>query len=399
MNDNNSIPAIIKPENIREIVQAAPEAYEANRRSRDNCAAAGETILGAIGQQGMDEELDRRAASYIEKSRRTVKAMNDRRATVTRLFDRLRAAYTAMENEIDPSKAGTAGYRLQQMRNQYAAERRAEEEKRRAEELRRQQAEAAARKFRMDVEEDFRQKFRSLVNENINKINSIDSGMTPENFCTCATTLRAMKDSAYALTAWLEALHTSCVIPAGADVEAVEKETKEKLAAEFRMEYLAGVCDLADYVLDRLPSKRDELERIAAAETEEAARMKAELEARQREEAARMEQQRAEREAEEKRRTEMEKKQTEMDSLFNTAQVEMAPAAKVKVSKKIKLISNNGILSVIGLWWSREGCHMSTEELAKMFKKQITFCEKLADREGVEVTDPEVEYFEEVKAR
>ena len=53
------------------------------------------------------------------------------------------------------------------------------------------------------------------------------------------------------------------------------------------------------------------------------------------------------------------------------------------------------------MWWSKEGRFLSMEELSKIFKKQITFCEKLAnDKDNPElISSPFVRYEDEVKAK
>ena len=53
------------------------------------------------------------------------------------------------------------------------------------------------------------------------------------------------------------------------------------------------------------------------------------------------------------------------------------------------------------MWWQEEGCTLSVEELTKTFKKQLTFCEKLANaKEGARFIDDEsVCYEDEVKAK
>ena len=391
---------IIRPENMREIMQAAPQCYELNRTSRDNCVNFGQNILHAIHQQGMDDELDKQAAAFIEKARRTVKVMNERRSPVTKLFDQVRAAYTAVENEIDPTKTGTIGYQLQQLRNQYAAKKRAEEEKRLREEMERRRAEEAARKFRMDVEDDFKQKFQDLVNSTLNKITEVDNNLTLENYDNSLALLRSIKATTEdCVPAWIETLHTSRLIPMGIKVADVEKEIKQKLCKQFCDQYLSEVGDTVDYTIDRLPSKKANLERMAKANAEEAARIKAEMEARQKAEAERMEKERAAREAEEKRKAEMERGAAEMKSLFDGQAAVVGYQPKTKVTKKINLLNPEGIMPILSLWWSKEGCTLTVEELAKMFKKQITFCEKLANKEDIFVRNESVEYIEEVKAK
>lgn len=392
---------IIRPENMNEIIQAAPKSYELNRISRDNCVNFGQNILHTIQQQGMNDDLDRQAASFIEKARRTVKAMNERRSPVTKLFDQVRTAFTAIENEIDPAKSGTIGYQLQEFRNQYAAKKRAEEERRLREEMVRRQAEEAARKFRMDVEDDLKQQFQRLVNDAINQITTADNGLTLENYDNTLALLKSTK--AYVdkglPSEWFAKLRTFVRIPTGVNAAEIETEIKQKLHKQFIEQYMAEVGDTLDYTLDRLPSKKANLEKIAKANAEEAARMKAEMEARQKAEAERIEKERAEREAEEKRKAELERKTAEMTSLFDGQAAASTYQPKTKVTKKITLLNPEGIMPVISLWWSKEGCTLSVGELAKMFKKQIAFCEKLANKDEIFIQNESVEYVDEVKAK
>lgn len=148
--------AIIKQENIQTIVSAAPQSYSDNKLSCERCISAGQSILNTItASGGMTDELDKEAALFIEKARKTVKKMNEKRSPVTKLFDDIRREFTVIENAIDPTKADTIPYKLQQYRNQYAAKKRAEEEKRRQEEYKRQQAEQARVKLRQDIEGGF----------------------------------------------------------------------------------------------------------------------------------------------------------------------------------------------------------------------------------------------------
>lgn len=400
MNGNES-PAIIKPANIQTVLQTAPQSYDENRASHDRCVEFGLTILNEVRTHGMNDDLDRRAASYIEKARRTVKAMYERRSPVTRMLDNVRSAFIAMENEVDPSKSGTVAYDLQQFRNRYAAQKRAEEEKRLREETARRQAEEAARRFRMDVEDDFKRKFQDYINEIINRITQTDDAVTLENYDSSLTELHKIKAEAdKGLSAqWMDSLHTSLRIPTGVKAAEIENELKHTLYRQFNDQFLAEVCDTVDYAIDRMPSKKANLEKIAKSKAEEAARIKEEMEAVQRAEAQRMEQKRAEREAEENRKTELERKTAEMTSLFDSQATVSTYRPKTKVTKKINLLNPEGIMSVLSLWWSKEGCTLSADELAKMFKKQIAFCEKLANKDEIFIQNEGVEYVDEIKAK
>ena len=392
--------AIVKQENIQTIVSAAPQSYQDNKLSREKCIQAGQAILDAIKAQGMTDELDQQAAQFIEKARKTVKKMNERRSPVTKLFDDIRKEFTAMENAIDPLKSDTIPYQLQQFRNQFAAKKRAEEEERRRREYERQQAEQARARMKQDIEEDFKAQFQQLVNKVCNDLSAIDSAVTLANY---EASFKQIKEFSSALPAdFLYNLHTFIRIPTGVSVEELRKveiETKERLGKQFSEQYDFEVDSTKQYIIDRLPSKKANLERMAQANEEEAARIKAEMEARQRKEAEEQEAERRRKEEEEKQKAEMARQQSEMESLFGQqAVVSSGYQPKVKVAQKINLLNPEGIMAVLSMWWMNEGRTLSVEELSKMFKKQITFCEKLA-KEGTFIADESVEYVEDVKAK
>lgn len=392
---------IVRQENIQTIVSAAPQSYQDNKISREKCIAAGQAILEAIqAQGGMTDELDQRAAQYIEKARKTVKKMNERRSPVTKLFDDIRKEFTVMENAIDPTKADTIPYKLQQFRNQFAAKKRAEEEERRRKEYERQQAEAARARMRQDIEEDFKQQFQSYLNEKLFALSAIDNAVTLGNY---KASFKQVADYPTELSdSFFFRLQTTVRIPAGisiTELREAEEEAKGRLEAKFKKRYSEEIGDARQYVLDRLPSKKTNLERMAQASAEEAARIKAEMEARQRKEAEEQEAERRRKEEEEKQKAEMARQQSEMESLFGQQSiVSSGYQPKVKVAQKINLLNPEGIMPILSMWWSKEGCHLTVDELTKMFKKQITFCEKLA-KEGTYISDESVEYVEAVKAK
>ena len=392
---------IIKQENIQTIVSAAPQSYSDNKLSCERCISAGQSILNTITTNGgMTDELGKEAALFIEKARKTVKKMNEKRSPVTKLFDDIRREFTVIENAIDPTKVDTIPYKLQQYRNQYAAKKRAEEEKRRQEEYKRQQAEQARVKLRQDIEGDFKAQFQTYLNQSINWLTTKDNSVTLENYNTVYSEI---KNFSVSLPAdWLHNLHTLIRIPANISVDELrqfETDTKERLGKQFTEQYTAEIQDNKDFILDRLPSKKANLERMAQADATEAARVKAEMEERQRKEAEEREAERKRKEEEEKQKAEMARQQAEMNGLFSEQASMQNYQPKVKVTQKIELLNPEGIMPILSMWWSKEGCTLSVEELSKLFKKQITFCEKLANKDSVYIENESVQYIDDVKAK
>ena len=177
---------------------------------------------------------------------------------------------------------------------------------------------------------------------------------------------------------------------------------KNKIRQRCHDQYASEIGDYRADILDRMPSKRIELQRIAKANEEEAARLKAELEAKEREEAARKERELREAEAAQKAAQELAAKKQNMDNLFGQAQVTMSNyQPKTQVKKCINVLNPEGFMEVVGLWWSQYGCTLSVAELSKTFSKQITFCNKLANDKDNPMTiqSEHIEYVEDVKAK
>lgn len=389
---------IVRPENIAVIVKAGPQSYQTNAVSCQNCADAGQKLLDEIGRCGMSDDLDRRLASYIEKTRKTLKVMNERRAPVTKLFDQVRSEFTALENTIDPAKKDTVPYLITQHRNAYAARKREEEERRRQAELAAQELIRAKESYRAAVEEDYRRSFNNMVTASINELTDMNSGVTLDNWQAVFDTVTGYRSTLPA--DWYAASTVRMPYNLSPDeAKAIRNEVFEKLRPSFAEQFVFEVDEYRREILDKLPSKKIELERVAKADATDAARLKAEMARREAEDAARKEQERLKAEADARQKAEMDKANAEMAGLFGVAKAEQVYTPKAKVSKKIKVNDSAAYLGIVSLWWQREGCTLSVDELAKIFKKQVTFCEKLATKEGVLVENAGLEYYDDVKVQ
>jgi hypothetical protein len=399
---NNNLP-ILREENVQMIVQSAPNAYDTNSLSSMRCADFGKNLLAEIERSGMTDELDKRCADYIDKAKRTLKAMNERRAPFTKLFDQIRSEFTGMENNIDPSKKDTVPYLIQQKRNAFAAKKREEAEPAR-QQLRRQQHEDAVKKYTQEAEDDYRRQFDGKVTADLNTLTSLNQSLTLTNFDEVS---EKIKNFTVTLgNEWFQHCQSYAHKPYEiSDGEAIQirQSVLNRVSKQFKEQYTSEVGDYRDTITDALPSKKRELERMAKANAEEQARMKAELEAREAAEARRLDEERKRKEEEAAAAKKAQQTATEMDGLFGQAAV-AAPVGyqpKTAVKKRIVTDGADGILAVVSMWWSKEGRFLSVEELSKIFKKQITFCEKLAnDKDNPElISSPFVRYEEEVKAK
>lgn len=406
MSEQTTDLTIVRKENVQMIAQSAPQIYKDNTTSSERCTEYGQKLLAQIKANGMNDELDMQCANYINKARNTVKKMNTNRSAITKIFDQIRSEFTGMENSVDPNKTGSIPYQIQQERNAYAARKREEEERRRREEIIRQQREQAFSRYKQDVEDDFKRQFNVYTTNATNELTKLNSGLTLENY---EAQCKAIKQFPVKLPDdWAAKTPSNVRIPAElADMQDKLREVRTsialKLMEQFAKQYEFEVGDYRDNILDTLPSKKTELERMQKANEEEKARMAAELKAREEAEAKRIEAERKRKEEEETAKKKMQQEAAEVGNLFGQQAI-VTPAGyqpKTSVKKRLVFHDAQGVLAAVSMWWSKEGQFMSVEDLTKIFKKQITFCEKVAnDKAQPEfISSTSVSYEEEVKAK
>lgn len=393
--------AVFEPKNMQSMGEVAIDSYNRNTVSHEKTIARGQELLARIAREGMSDELDKELAEYIRLVGITIKKMNGRRSPVTKMFDMVRKAYTAFENGIDPAKVGTIPYQVQQHRNAYAKKKYEEEERRRREEAARQEKENAKARYRSDVEEDYIAQFNSLVNKNINDLTDMDKQLSLDNY---EIVLDGIKNFNCELPAdWCQKVISGAHRPAELtpdECRAIQANVIAGLVSRFTEQFPFEVQSTRDDILDRMPSKKRELERIAKASAEEAARIKAEMEAKERQEAARKEAERREREKQDAAAAQLAAQKQEMDGLFG---VPVSAAAtyqpKTQVKKKAVVETADDIMKIVAFWWSQVGCTLPIEELQKEFKKQITYANTAANSKDNPMFISDVRYEDEVKAK
>lgn len=399
---------IVRKENVQLIAQTAPEVYKSNTTSCQKCTDFGKKLLAQIKANGMNDELDMQCATYINKARNTVKKMNTNRSAITKLFDHIRSEFTGMENAIDPNKTDSIPYQIQQARNAYAAKKREEEERKRREEMMRQQREQALVRYKAEVEDGFKRQFNVYTTNATNELTKLNSSLTLENYEAQSKIIRE-----YPVTLpanYIDRLKSTILIPIPAEIAdmrdqlpGIRSSILSKLMQQFHEQFQFEVGEYRDNILDMLPSKKAELERMQKADKEEKARMAAKLKAQEETEAKRIEKERKRKEEEEAAKKKMQQEASDVNSLFAGQAIVTPEGYRSKTSIKKRLVFHDaqGVLAAVSMWWSKEGQFMSVEELTKIFKKQITFCEKVAnDKAQPEfISSTSVSYEEEVKAK
>ncbi len=401
MANNTQALTIFEQKNVQTLAQLAPQSYQDNLLSHTRCLEVGSALLLRVRNEGMTDALDMEIAKFIEKAKVTVKKMNGKRTPVTQLFDQIRKVYTSLENDVDPSKADSIPNQLQQARNAYAKKKHEEAERERRADAARVAKENAKARYRADVEDDYVRQFNALVNKSINELTDMDKQITLDNYETIYNSIKnfncELPDN------WCQTVASGAHRPAELspdECRAIQASVMAGLVERFKEQFPFEVSGTRDDIQDRIPSKRKELERIAKASAEGAARIKADMEVRERAEAVRKEAERAEREKQEAAAAQLAASKQEMDGLFGAPVATPATyQPKTQVKQKVVIESAEDIMAVVAFWWSQEGCTKTIEELCKEFKKQINFANAAANSKDNPMFISNVRYEDEVKAK
>lgn len=402
--NNSNLP--IKPEEVSNIIQTTPAILQRNEMSVSGCNRAGEALLDTIeGSQGIDsDELDTAVAEYINKVKITATNMNERRKPITQMLTAIGRMFTTMENQIDLKTVGTIPYKLQEARNKYAAKKLAEQRKREEEARRVQMAENEKAGYKADLTLLLDRAYSNYVERHINALNGMFSRITLATYNNVA---RQIKEASTAFT-WTDFAGnvSDKIVTYYMDAD-TRKTIKNDVAAakkkEFTERYAFEMDDLKQSIIDRLPSRRKEMEEqeeLSRTNAEAAAKSEAARKQREAEERIKQEQERKKREDDAKAKADAEKAAAEVQAAFDfsAASVPDTPA-NAKVTKKIKVTNPTGYMLLYQMWFTKEGVNMTNDDLEKVHKKMITFCEKIANKDGETIQSPFIQYVDDVKAK
>lgn len=374
------------------------DAAELNRDSVVKCVRFGENLLAEAGN-GMDDKMDARIAKYLSRVKDTVKALNERRKPVTQTFDMVKKGFTALENEISVKKEDTVVFKLQKVRDDYAALK-LEEQRRIAEEQRRQELIRQTKaQLRQDVIDKCYAIYDSQLSESVRYLDMLFANMT----------LDVAKNTRENIAAYPEVLDLCKHIKGMVTVPSIlqEEDAKGILNAAYRevgdkimADYKANVAKAKSDLLMKFDSKvknLQEIEKKRKEDAEAAAKMEAEIKKRDEEEAARKA---ARQKAEEEKRKQAEalgRKTTAAADLLGM-QTCVAPV-KAKVTKVIEVVNPSGWLNIMQLWWTEEGVNMTEAQREKKLGFMKKVCENLANKKEVFIESGNLAYRDDVKAK
>ena len=395
---------LIKIEKAKNILSSFQDIMGKNTNSVKKCNEAGKALLDTIEGEGMNETIDQATADYLKKVSVTLKNMDERRKPITQIFDRIRSFFTSQEKQIDPKDPSTIPGKLVIKRNEYAKFKYEEELKRKREAEQRARIETEKANYRQIIGDSLLSYFNQYLSSKVSELQGIFSNLTYENF----------DREVIGITVFQTDYPKSHFDKFSADSATyyISQETKQEIRREvlegkyeqYAQQYKAKIVSVKQDLTDRVPSKRKELaelEQLRLANAEEAAKAEELRKQREKEAAAkRMEELKKEEEAA-KQEAARKAQQSSIGRLVMEAAASIAPPpTNAKVKEKIVVLHQQGYLEIFQMWWINEGQTLPVEELEKIFKKMITYCEKQANgKDQKHIESKFIRYEADVKAK
>ena len=183
------------------------------------------------------------------------------------------------------------------------------------------------------------------------------------------------------------------------------KEIISQKASESCFADLNDVCaiELMEYrreLIEKIPSKVQELEEIAAAGAQEARRLQIQAEERQLKEAARLELEQKRKSAEAVQASEVAAAGKALEAIINTQAQLFSDAPKTKDSYQIEVLNRAGYGLIFQFWFEKEGRGLPAEKIEKKTIGQMkSFCESCAMKNDEKIVSPLLKYVEVYKAK
>lgn len=394
------ITEILKVDAFVSVIETAPAILTANQASVKNALEFGEKLLATITEQGMSDEMDTRCNAFLVKVKATCTAMNEKRKPITSLFDDVKKAFTSQEAQID--QKSDIYTKIQKFRNDYAAEK-----------IRKQQEaeRVAQRRLAIDkekiavkavIETGISKHVSDYITKKQQELLSLFEGATLENFDEVSGQIKLFPvDYPHEHFITYQA-PVNMIYLTTDDVVLIIREISDDKYVQLSDEYRNTIFNLRQAFIDKLPSKKQELEAMAKANAEEAKRLQDEAEKRKKEDADRLAKEQAERDAKAAAAAETNKQVSTANSVFN-AQMEVAqvatPSAPVRSGFNIIVKNPIGYLAIVSFYFEKEGNKATVEGLEKKTLGAMkTFCESHAKSTGELINNPFLEYKEVFKA-
>ncbi len=393
--------AVIKVEEVQQILVPIPEMYAQGQNSLKRATEATQALLDTIEAEGMSAALDAEALKIIKALKITKDKLNERRKPVTQFIQSVTKLFTALESSIE-----VLTEIVQKQRDEYAKAVAAEQRK--AQELAAKQIakEKEAAAIEADVKIKLQAYMQDYLQKELLKLNNLFESATLDTIDETAKKVITYPAD-YPLKHYQAFKYTPVAfhhVQGEADLIA-QKAIKEGGYPSFAVEFRQAITDQVAKLADRIASKRNELEAMKAAENDAAEKARLEKIAadRKAEEQARIAAEAAKAKAEAEAAAKAAEMQANTQTLFD-AQEAIADVpqqvSQVRTGYEIEVKRPAGYMQIANFYFEKEG--LSVLDMEKLGRKTLaqmkSFCEAYALKTGEVIQSPYLVYHETFKA-
>ena len=380
------------------VVSSAQGTVEQNRLSLENANKAADKLIALIEETEIQDNplvrnLDEQCKFFLAKASKTAQTMSERRKPITQAFDQIRKYFTEMENSL---KSGEKIKRITDFRNDFARFLATEEAK--AAEEKARQANIAQEKIDLAawIKKQYADDLVNSLETAYNKLDALFNSMELSNTELIKEQIRTF-DTQKGLFAIILTDYPLKYITLGDGYE-ILNGIVPTMTVKNEDEYKKSVLEKIQYYLDRIPSKKEELLKIAQADKEEKERLRRESEERARAEAEKRKQELLNYSQSSQEKIESATTEATLQNLFDADY--SVPSANVKKTLKIEVLNPAGYGQIFMFWFEREGKNLSNEKIEKMTVARMKkFCEDAANKNGEIIDSNTIKYIEVVTAK
>ncbi|SHG33426.1 hypothetical protein [Dysgonomonas macrotermitis] len=375
------------------ILNSAPEILMQNQTSKSKATEVYLTIENLIADNGMSDFYDSELAKFVEKGKKTITAMNERRKPVTQMIDLIKKEFTSIESDlkivVDKAQNRRNIYATEKMKMKQEEDRQAQLKIAKEKEIieYRKACEIAVSSYFAEcaskIKKQFLEHFNGLTLENVDKAGFESTTSNFDNYFYEGVNF-TFPDNSLLDKDTLGSIRREFI---DADYSSQKSQFKSEIQSQLRE------------LVDKIPSKKAELQTLALADAAETERLLKEKEVREKDEADRIAQE-ADNKRKEAETAASVKAAGEQAAVLVDAQVGLFGAPKVVESYEIKLSNIAGYLMLVQFWFEKEGKELPQDKFEKFtFARVKAFCENYAKKNDEFIKNPAIIYEPKYKAK
>jgi hypothetical protein len=239
----------------------ASTVIDKNSSLSQRAVSAGAQLIADLeaNEGNMTPELDAKMNEYLSGCSKSITIMQDRRKPYTQVFDMIVSNFTALEHSVNSKNKDSIAYKIQQIRNGYAAKLAKEAADREAA-IKKQQA-IDAEKVKLKAENKTR--IIAFVGEQIKAavatLQDKFDGMALETYEAVSNGIKAYTPTYQRkyFEAYRHGIYSTLITDA--DVNALLQPETESMFSNSEQRFVNAVTEMKNYLVDRLESKRQQL--------------------------------------------------------------------------------------------------------------------------------------------